>query len=167
MVHSLSCLDEVVGSKLTGIARILYEFNGEIEPDDGAVELTSEGFTALLEGSGDGESLRVREAAWKDPFEAPLSPDNYRYAQEHGRWRRIDCSTLPNYSDLVGREVTEIRPLANEHGRIAGLRISVPNRTMWFVVQGDECHVRWAHPTGFTEAPRPGQPPTPPPVALL
>lgn len=155
-MQSLSCLDEVVGSNLSGIARILYEFDGENEPDDGALELRTEGFIVLLDGSSDGESLRVRKAAWKDPFGEPLSPDNERYVREHGRWRRVDCSDLENYSDFVGREVTEFRTLINEHGRIAGLRLSVPGRTMWFVVQGDECHVRWTHPIGFTEGRLPG-----------
>ena len=41
----------MVGSHSSGIATILYEFDGENEPDDGALELRTEGFIVLLEGS--------------------------------------------------------------------------------------------------------------------
>jgi hypothetical protein len=50
---------------------------------------------------------------------------------------------------LVGQELREVGLLENEHRRIAGVRLSTNGRSMWFVVEGDECHVYWAHPIGF------------------
>lgn len=150
MAQALSFLDELVGRQITLVSRVLYLHDGEIEPDDGPVEVGGDGYVVLLDGASDGESLRARREAWKDPFEGPLSGENELYVEKHGKWQRVDYSQQEPYAGLVGQRISEIVLLTNEHGRVAGIRLSVPGRTMWFVVEGDECHVRWAHPSGFT-----------------
>lgn len=146
-----SFLDGLVGRRLTYVARVLYEYRGEIGADDGAIEVGTDRGVVLLEGDRDGESLRIRAEAWEDPFKEPLSEENRRYVDEHGRWRRVDVSKQQDYRDLIGERITRASLLTNEHGRIGGVRLSISTRDIWFVVEGDECHVRWAHPIGFVE----------------
>lgn len=140
----------MLGERVTHVARILYEHGGEIGERDGALEIRTDSRTLLLDGASDGESLRLRAGAWHDPFEHPLSDENRRYVEQHGRWVRVDCSELERYSELLGKELVEVVPLLNEHGSTGGLRLAVRDRTLWFVVEGDEGHVYWAPPPGFT-----------------
>lgn len=147
----LSCLDTLVGQRLSHFARVRFEYRGEIGADDGPLEVGIDGGVVLLEGDGDGESLRVLAEAWKDPFAEPLTDENRRYVDEHGRWRRVDVSNHEDYRALIRGRVAGASLLKNEHGRIGGVRLSISTRDLWFVVEGDECHVRWAHPIGFVE----------------
>lgn len=137
------------GSRITQLARIFYEFGGEIDTGDGFLEIESEGRVVLMENAADGESLRLQERPWQDPFTGELSKENVQYINEYGRWRRIDCSKEKDYSSFIGQVITKICILENEHGTISGICLSVYNRSLWFVVEGDECHIYWAHPIGF------------------
>jgi hypothetical protein len=141
----------LVGKRITHVARVLYEYRGEVDPGDGALELGLDGQTLLLDGESDGERLRVSEQPWVDPFEEPLSEENRRFVETHGKWRRVDCSRSDVYSGLLGQVITDACALNNKFGTLAGLRISVPTAGIWFVVDGDESHVYWAQPIGFTE----------------
>ena len=140
-----------VGRRVTGVARIFYEYRGSIDEDDGPLELALDGVPIVLDVAGDGESLQVRKQAWADPFEGPLSEENRLYVEEHGRWRRVDCSRAEPYAGLIGQIVTDSCALLNEFKKVAGVRISVSTGSMWFVVLGDESDVYWAQPIGFTE----------------
>jgi hypothetical protein len=152
MAQPLSSINAIVGLTVTSIARVLYEYRGVIEPVDGALEIELDGRVVLLDATADGEQLRIREQLWEDPFREPLSPDNKAYVERHGRWRRVICSKDAPYSDIVGRSVGDVGFLENEWHRIGGMRITVGSRSLWFVVEGDECHVYWNHPQGFVEA---------------
>ena len=143
---------DLIGRRITGVARVFYEYRGLIEEGDGAVELTLDGEPILFEGDGDGERLRVREQAWIDPFEEPLSEENREFVEEHGRWRRVDCSGTKPYADLCAHKIIDACDLVNRFNRVAGVRISVSTASMWFVVDCDESYVFWAHPIGFTES---------------
>lgn len=142
----------VEGKVLASIARVLYEHGGQLDTSDGPVELRFEdGGTLLLDGGSDGETLRTSSSPWRDPFAGQLSAANRAYIQEHGRWTRVDLSNEDAYRDLVGNDVVEMAPLFNEFGRLSGVKLATFDRTMWFVIEGDECHVRWAPPIGFSE----------------
>jgi len=145
-----SGLTKLCGRRITQVARVLFERDGALDARDGAVELHWEEGVVLLDGAADGEGLRVAEAAWQDPFVLPLSPGNQAYVLEHGKWRWVDCSAWEGYRELIGTPVSRVRALANEAGRLAGVYLSVPGRDVWIVVEGDECHVHWVHPIGFT-----------------
>lgn len=151
MAQRLSSLSGLVGKRVVYITRVLYQHGGEIDPVDGPLEIGVDGQVVLLDGAMDGESLRVRDRAWDDPFKEPLTTENLDYVEEHGKWQRVDCSHHKDYEEFVGQVLTEVRLLRNERHRIGGVRLSVHSRSMWFVVEGDECHVHWAHPIGFTE----------------
>lgn len=141
----------LVGKRITSINRVLYCYQGEIEPGDGPLELVLDGQPILFDAGPDGESLRVRSKSWSDPFGEPLSPENREYVETHGKWQRVNCAHSNNYSDLLGHRVTDARLLANQFGRVAGVRLSASGHDLWFVVHGDESHVYWVQPIGFTE----------------
>lgn len=154
MPQELSCLIEMVGKRITHLARVLYVYRGERNDQDGPLELGIEGGTVLLDGEGDGERLRVRAEAWEDPFEEPLCEVNRRYVEDHGKWTRFDLSQDSEYRDLIGEHIRGITLLKNVHGTIAGVKLSTSVRDIWFFVDFDECYVRWALPNGFFEEPR-------------
>lgn len=143
-------LGSLVGRRVRRLGRVLYEHRGEIGCD-GPLEIEADGCVVLLDGAGDGESLRIVGRPWIDPFEEPLSKENQGYLYEHGKWQRVDHSHREGYADFIGQVVEEMRLLENEHGRVAGLRLSAAGRSLWFAVEGDECLVHWAQPIGFTE----------------
>jgi len=147
-----SDLSGVNGKVVASLARVLYEHGGQLDTGDGPVEVRFEdGATLLLDGGSDGETLRTSSSPWRDPFEGKLTQENRAYIQEHGKWTRVDVSNEDAYRDIVGSAVVEAAPLFNEFGRLSGVKLATIDRTMWFVIEGDECHVRWAHPIGFTE----------------
>lgn len=151
-----SDLARIEDKVVTSISRVLYEHNSQLDTSDGPVELRFEdGEALLLEGSGDGETLRISWSPWQDPFAPRISDENAAYVQEHGKWTRTDVSHEHGYRDLVGEALAEAAPLFNEFGRLSGMKLVTETRTMWFVIEGDECHVRWAHPIGFSEGATP------------
>ena len=151
MAQLASYLSGLVGRRIEHIARVLYAHRGVVDYVDGPLEMEVDGRVVLFDGANDGESLRVRDRGWDDPFKDPVSAETREYIELHGRWQRVDCSSHEGFIDLVDQVITDVRLLRNEHGRTAGLTISVAARSVWFVVEGDECHVHWAHPIGFTE----------------
>jgi hypothetical protein len=151
IVQPLSCLSRLIGQRIESIARVCYWHRGVADLADGSLEIKVAGEVVLLDGASDGESLRVRNGPWVDPFDEPVSTENLEYIAEHGRWQRVDCSIHEFYDDFLKEAITDVRLLENEHGRTAGVKISVPARSLWFVVEGDECHVHWGQPVGFSE----------------
>ena len=149
MAHDLCSASTLVGCRIYLIARVFFEFQGSLEQVDGPLEITVSGRSVLFDCEGDGESLRVRERCWNDPFEGELSADNRQFVESSGRWRRTEVSDWQGYRDLKGHVITEIQLLTNQHGRVAGVRFAANNRFMWFVVEGDECRVHWSAPMGF------------------
>jgi hypothetical protein len=144
-------LDEVAGTRILSAHRVLYRGVDGRYSDYGALELCVGARTLLFDGAADGESLRVHDRPWVDPFAEPMSEENRRYVQEHGKWERVDCSAEKPYEDFIGQEITDVIALVNEFGRIAGVRISVRNCSLWFAVDGDESRVYTSRPSGFRE----------------
>jgi hypothetical protein len=143
---------QLTGQRIVGIRRLRYEYHSDVEPEGCDLELELDSRVVLFGGAADGESLRIREGAWQDPFCEPLSEENRRYVRESGKWQRVDCSREEGYASLVGRTLIEARPLLDEFGLVSGVKLSVPGKSLWFVNAGDECHVHWSPPDGFREA---------------
>lgn len=150
-LQTLAFPEGLVGQTVTGIARVLYEWRGALDDTDGDLELELNGRLVLLDCASDGERLRVKEARWEDPFAEPLSDENRAYVAEAGKWRRVDCSHQGPYRDLIGQRITDVLLLRGAFGVIAGVRISVASRSLWFVAEGDESHVYWEQPGHITE----------------
>jgi hypothetical protein len=153
-----SSLKSMPGRRLRAVARIFFECGGRIESGDGPLELyLDDGSVVLLDGAGDGESLRVRDATWADPFEPPISAENRLYIEQHGKWSRVEQSSEPRFASLIGEVISSVTILENEFGREAGVKLSIGGTELWFVIAGDECHVHWAHPIGFGTSAKYGQ----------
>ncbi|WP_159398002.1 hypothetical protein [Sorangium cellulosum] len=143
-------LKSLSGKCLRAVARIFFEHGGQIEAGDGALELyLDDGSVFFLDGSADGERLRVQDAPWVDPFQPPISDENRLYIEQSGKWSRVEQSDDPKFSGLIGKVIASVKVLVNEFGREAGVQFSIGGTELWFVVAGDECHVHWVHPIGF------------------
>ncbi|WP_437764586.1 hypothetical protein WMF27_34570 [Sorangium sp. So ce281] len=146
------------GRRIRAVARILFERDGQIESDDGPLELyLDDGTVVLFDGSADGESLRVQGAPWADPFEPPISDENRLYVEQSGKWSRFEQSSGPRFASLLGEVVSSVAIMKNQFGRDAGVQISIGEKCLWFVVAGDQCYVRWVPPDGFTQSATCGQ----------
>jgi hypothetical protein len=150
-------LQGLIGQRVIRMDRVLYQVRGDFEkvvPGDGPLELELEGGRVLLlDGAGDGESLRAKEGTWVDLFAEPLSEENARFVEESGKWTRVPSSRLEGYIDFIGERITEVSAIAARDARgVAGVRLSVAKKSLWFVVQWDECHVLWEAPKELTEA---------------
>lgn len=145
----------VQGRRVVALARVYYQYRGEVAEDDGVVELAlDDGTIWLLDSAPSGDLLKVTRGAWIDPFAGELSEENRAYVEEHGCWRRFDVSGQAPFAQLVDQVVVDARLLRNQFDDVAGVRLSTSSAALWFVVTGDECHVHWAHPLGYTLAPR-------------
>jgi hypothetical protein len=146
-----SSLKSLPGKRVRSVARILFEHGGRFDADDGPLELfLDDGTVVLLDGAGDGESLRLRNAHWVEPFEPPLSEENRLFIERHGKWCRVDQSSEPTFSRLVGKVISSVMILVNEFDKVAGVQLSIEGTNLWFVVAADECHVHWLPPLGYT-----------------
>ncbi|WP_437525285.1 hypothetical protein WME79_37950 [Sorangium sp. So ce726] len=140
------------GRRLRAVARILFEHGGKFESGDGPLELyLDDGTVVLFDGSADGESLRVQDSPWVDPFEPPISDENRLYIEQSGKWSRVEQSMVPMFASLLGEVICSVTVLKNEFGRDAGIQISIGETNLWFVVVGDECYVHWGAPVGFVQ----------------
>jgi hypothetical protein len=71
-----------------GAAILRCEFGGEItsNPADGAVEIVfADGGVLFCDTGPDGDSLRLEDFAWTDPFAGPLSPENEEFVRTSGK----------------------------------------------------------------------------------
>ncbi len=161
-------LAKLVGKRVARIVRILFELNGRFDQDDGPLELHfDDGRVLLLDGEGDGETLRLRSAAWADPFAEPLSAENRRFVAESGRWRRVDCTNAAPFTDIAGGTIESAQLLDNQFGVPAGVALHIVGRTLWFIVDCDESTVHWEPRPGFRLRPESSMSETQHPVAIV
>jgi hypothetical protein len=114
-------LIEAVGGQIQQVRRIHYVFNGRADTDFGPVELTVGERTFLFDSGPDGESLRIDERPWTDPFTEPLSAENREFVDKSGKWKALDVSTLGDWATLIGASLTEIEWITNNTGKTTGV----------------------------------------------
>lgn len=131
------------GQRVSRIERTFYEFDGELEEDDGQVQFLFDSSVLRFGGSGDGELITVSEEAWQDPFEGQMTPENAEFVRSHGRWRLVDVSQRPKYRSVIGKPLLRALPLVNRFGGTTGVQLVAGEVTMTIFVDGDEIHVSW------------------------
>ena len=94
---------------------------GRADEDFGPVELTLGERIVLIDNDADGESLRVTEAEWLDPFSEPLSVENQDFVKRSGKWSSFDVSTSDQWARLIGDRLSEVEPVANAAGKLTGV----------------------------------------------
>jgi hypothetical protein len=114
-------LTSAVGAAVQCVRRVHYVFNGRPDTDFGPVELTIGERVFLFDNAPDGESLRIIEHAWHDPFREPLSEENREFVERSGKWTAFDVSTLGPWAKLIGEPLADVEPITNEDGKTTGI----------------------------------------------
>jgi hypothetical protein len=136
-------LVKFVGETVTRVCRLRYQVGDRVTSrDDGSVELVfASGATLLCESGSDGDSLRVRDTAWVDPFAGPLSPENEEFVRTSGKWVRHDVSDEPPFHEMINQKIFDIAPMTGirKDIRVAG---ELVRPLLAFYAIADELHVR-------------------------
>jgi hypothetical protein len=106
-------LIDSVGTPIRRVRRIHYVYDGRPDTDFGPVELTIGERLFLFDNEADGESLRVTETAWADPFPEPLSSEDREFVERSGKWTAFDVSTLRRWAKPIGERLSDVEA----HGR--------------------------------------------------
>jgi hypothetical protein len=121
--NRLSTAPDLVGRTITGIRRLHYLFQGEVNASDGAIELTfSDGSVVLCDAEADW-TLVFFGAPWVDPFHEPLSDSDRSYVDRYGKWCAYDVTEQAPYSWLTGGTVRQAIPQLNDILELTGLLI--------------------------------------------
>ena len=127
-----------IGSTITRIRRIHYEFQGSLEREEGDIELWFGDLVMWFRSAPNGQDLRVDQEGWKDYFAPPLSPSNEAFAKESGHYVAIDVSDEPLYRDLVNHVVDEVEPIHDEWIHLIGVHVRAGMSSLRIWVDGDE-----------------------------
>jgi hypothetical protein len=133
-----------IGDTIARVCRLKYQIGQEIVFDDsGAVEITFAGGPTFFCDSGpDGDSVRIHDDAWIDPFAEPLSPANEDYVRTPGKWTKFDVSDEAPFAHLVGRKLIDAAPMSGATGKLYGLLLNVSGYLLAVYANTDELHVR-------------------------
>jgi hypothetical protein len=139
-------LAEFVGGEIASIARRFYVFEGVAADDRGPVEFVfQDGRFVGLDVGGDGESIRLDEEPWVDPFRRPLSRENAEFVDSSGKWTRFDVSTIEAYAYLIGSRVSQFAPVMGSSGKVIGLGVMTSTGSMRIECDADEVWVTFPH----------------------
>src|SRR5688572_16112231 len=118
---------------VTAVYRVLYVVKGEINWDDGFLQLHfSDDRWLLLRGHSDGETLLAKSEAWVDPFAGDLDAETQAWVKAHGRFELIDMSTLDEYRLIVGKQLTQAKFNVYYHA-MAGVQLVFEDVFLSFV----------------------------------
>jgi hypothetical protein len=128
--HRLSTAPDLVGRQMTRVRRIHYQFQGETNVSDGAIELTFTDETVVLCDAAADWTLEFYGAAWVDPFTEPLSESDRAYLEHYGRWCAYDVTEQAPYSWLAGETIRQAIPQFNELLEQTGLMVRTDNAVL-------------------------------------
>jgi hypothetical protein len=114
-------LIRAVGTPIRRVRRMHYVFNDQPDTDFGPIELTLGEQPFLFDNEPDGESLRITDAAWIDPFAEPLSAENREFVARSGKWTALDVSTAKAWAGLIGEVLSEVEPIMDSAHKMTGI----------------------------------------------
>jgi hypothetical protein len=114
-------LIDAVGTPIRRARRIHYVYNGRPDTDFGPVELTIGERHFLFDNEADGESLRVTETTWADPFPEPLRTENREFVQRSGKWTAFDVSSVGGWAKLIGEPLSDVEAITDDGGKTTGI----------------------------------------------
>ena len=137
------------GRRVEGARRIRYVGPDSSVSSDGPLELSfDDGSVRVLDAGADGESLRISDGAWRDPFAPPQSAQNAEFLSDAGRWTAFDLAGQPPWDALLGVTL-QIRPIRDSSGRkLIGANISAGPMVVDVHVDSDELVVTINHRSG-------------------
>lgn len=129
----------LVGKTIASIRRLFYVFAGRVQSETGPIEVTfSNGSTFLFNVGPDGESLRIEEGHWLDPFQDPLSLENKKFVERSGKVTAFDVSTKRPYDGLIGRTVVDVQPIVGPLNKITGAAFVTEAGAIRITIGADE-----------------------------
>jgi hypothetical protein len=114
-------LVEAIGAPIRRVRRVFYVFKGQPDTDFGPIELTIGERTFLFDNEPDGDSLRVRQEVWLDPFSEPLAMEKRAFVEASGKWTAFDVSTDPSWARLIGEPLIGVEPVVSDAGKTTGI----------------------------------------------
>lgn len=103
------------GKLLIRVRRAFYEFEGDVEQNEGLIELSfAEGQCVYFDVGADAESLSLNPGPWVDPFALPRSRENETYVNIYGKYTAFDVSTQEPYCKIIGHAVSGVQPIIDE-----------------------------------------------------
>jgi hypothetical protein len=114
-------LVEAIGAPICRVRCIHYVFNGQSDTDFGPVELTIGERTFLFDNEPDGDSLRVSQEAWVDPFSEPLTEQNRAFIETSGKWTAFDVSAEGSWTQLIGERLSAVEPVMDDAEKTTGV----------------------------------------------
>ena len=131
-----------VGDTLSGVRRVHHVLGDTVNRKDGAIEFRFESGRILFCDSGpDGESIKLTEQPWVDPFEGNMSPENVRFVRQSGKLTAFDVSAEEPFASLIGSKVFDLAPMMGISGKIFGLVVNIYGALIAVYATFDECHV--------------------------
>lgn len=129
--------------RIVRVERLRYDYLGRQEHEGGDVQLWFDDGVLHMTVAADGETVRVEDGPWVDPFSGPRSLDNEAYVAKHGKWNLVNVSDEVPFSGLVGKTIEQVAPLTNRFGRIIGAQIVAGEVVFNVYVYADELIVTW------------------------
>jgi hypothetical protein len=130
-----------IGSTLTRIRRVHYEFQGTLDREKGDIELWFDDRVLWFRCASNGQDLRVEQEGWKDHFAPPLSPENEAFVRESGHEVAVDVSDTPPYNDLVKHDVDAVEPVVDQWQHLIGVCVRAGGAALRIYVDADELFV--------------------------
>lgn len=132
----------LVGDNLTGLRRIFYVLNEDVDRSSGGVELRfASGRFLFCDSAPDGDSISVTTDRWADPFEGKMTPENIEYIASHGKLTAIDVSNEAPFDRLIGHQLIDASKIISVTGKMTGLIINVCGKLIAIYVNSDETYV--------------------------
>jgi hypothetical protein len=144
ITESWQLVKALVGRTIKGIHLVAFVFKDEVKWENTFLQISfTDDSVILLDGEGDGETLRVQPFAWVDPFAGVLDQTNKEFIQTHGKWELFDVSNREPFNQLLTQPVDAVQPIFNKFGKLHGVQIFVSNQCLNFVIEWDEGHISW------------------------
>ena len=143
--------ESFVGRTARSFSRVLYEYKGSFDNNDGDLIIDFDGTKLWLTSGPPYDSLIVKSGTWTDPFKEPVSPENSEFIATHGKWTLRVCDADLPFRECVGRKFVSVSNLMSMHGCLAGLRMQFEEHPLYFYIGGDMSIVDVSLPTNFSE----------------
>jgi hypothetical protein len=135
-------LSDYLGDTVTGIRRIHHVLGDTVNRGVGAVEFRfASGKILFCDAGPDGDSIALTNAAWIDPFERRMTPENLEFIRRSGKRTAFDVSSHELFRGLIGGKVFDIAPMIGLSGKKFGLVINVYGVLIAVYANFDECYV--------------------------
>ncbi len=118
----LELIQRRLGDEVVGVSRIFYCLGAEVNRSVGPVELEfASGGVLRFDCGSNGERLKVSAHAGQDPFAEPLSDENRRFVETHGKWTR--CTAPRDLRSPHGQVLDCVQPIWRRPEKLVGVVI--------------------------------------------